>query len=229
MAFRRHMSLAGLALLCVLCLASSARGDLSALGITGEVAPFPSDMKRVLGWEFTTGSDALTVTALGVYDSGRNGLVTAHDVAIYRFSDKTSIVSATVPSGTGSTLLGFFRYVDVTPVVLDANTRHVIAASWTGSVRVNGDPFVWAPDASRVTGFTVNPSLTLGSFGRYEDMTDVLEFPDKVTNDPNAAAYLGPNFRFGDPVPEASTLVSLALCLAAGGPAVMMRLRRPRR
>jgi hypothetical protein len=60
------------------------------------------------GWTFTL-TGTLTVTDLGWFDFGGNGLAASHDVGIWA-SDGTLLVSATVPSGTTGGLIGAFRY-----------------------------------------------------------------------------------------------------------------------
>ena len=58
------------------------------------------------GWSFTL-SSTITVTDLGYFDFGGNGLNDAHDVGIWT-STGTLMVSATVPAGTAGTLVGRF-------------------------------------------------------------------------------------------------------------------------
>ena len=53
-----------------------------------------------LGWQFKVNT-AIDVTALGVFDSGQDGLVESHDVGIWD-STGNLLVSATVQSGPGS-------------------------------------------------------------------------------------------------------------------------------
>src|SRR6266850_1927080 len=73
------------------------------------------------GTEFTVGSQPLSVAQLGAYDAGANGLVESHDVGLWD-SANTLLGSVTVPSGTGATLAGTYRYTALaTPVILLAN------------------------------------------------------------------------------------------------------------
>src|SRR5215831_16763268 len=57
---------------------------------------------NVEGWEFQTTS-AITVSALGVYDSQSNGLDFAIPVGLYD-SSCTLLASATIPAGTDAVL-----------------------------------------------------------------------------------------------------------------------------
>jgi hypothetical protein len=196
---------------------SPVRADL-ALSLTGVTGGFVDGVPRVIGWEFTTGSQALSVSQLGVFDFSQDGLLTTHDVAIYNASTHASVVSATVPAGISAPLSGFFREANVAPTVLAPDTGYVIAASWVQ----NADPFVWSPGipspSAAAVNLSVSPSVTLGLTGtglpasaRYEDTTSSLQFPTKriadfFPGDPRAV-FIGPNFTFSPvAVPEPSSL-----------------------
>src|SRR5262249_58403989 len=60
------------------------------------------------GWSFTT-ADSLTVTALGWWDFGNDGLAASHQVGIWNTSG-TLLMSATVASGTTDPLASGFRF-----------------------------------------------------------------------------------------------------------------------
>jgi hypothetical protein len=79
-----------------------------------------------VGATFTVGSQAVTVTALGVYDSNQDGLVASHSVGIW--SSGSLIANAVVPAGTGATLQGSYRYVGITTLTLSPNTTYTIGA-----------------------------------------------------------------------------------------------------
>jgi hypothetical protein len=133
-----------------------------------------------LGFEFTTNT-AVTVTALGFFDGGQDGLAESHDVGIFDGVGNL-LVSGTVTNG--SALDGWFRYVWVTPTVLPAGAMYRIAAA-TGS-----ENYTWDP-----TDFTVNPSITyIGD--RYVAST-TLAFPTEGPSE--AAGYFGPNFKLTVP------------------------------
>src|SRR5262249_10208107 len=96
---------------------------------------------EVFGWEFTTNS-AITVTQLGWYDDGFNGLATDHQVGIFDARTMQLLVSITIgPSNQGPLEgptvhqpFGFpdsggFRYVSVTPTALAAGGDYVIAGT----------------------------------------------------------------------------------------------------
>jgi len=84
-----------------------------------------SGTDQLYGWFFDL-SDTISVDALGVGDVDNDGLAIAHDVGIYRVSDQTLLVSATVGAGTSGTLLDGFRYVDITPFTLGAGSYVIV-------------------------------------------------------------------------------------------------------
>jgi hypothetical protein len=217
-----------------------ARADV-ALNFNAVTGGFSDGVPRVIGWEFTVGSQAISVNQLGVFDFGQEPLLTSHDVAIYNYQTELPVVTATVPSGTSAALSGLFRYVSVSPTILPANTSYVIAASWIQ----NGDPFVWSPSigtpSADIIGLSVDPAITLGiastglpASGRFLDTTSTLQFPtkrlaDAFPGDPRVV-LVGPNFTFSavSAVPEPSSLVMSSLILAlVGGTAIVKRRRRP--
>lgn len=113
-----------------------------------------------IGWSFSTQSD-IRVTALGIFDdyffSGQDsnwlGLKESHQVGIWDSSGNL-IVSATIPLGTNTTVIGAFRYVPITQTILPANNTFRIGAFYGGPQ----DSYVRYIQG---TGFTVNPSIQL--------------------------------------------------------------------
>ena len=93
------------------------------------VTPGPEAVEahRTLGFEFSA-DNAQSITALGAYDSGRDGLAGAATVGVWDLFGNL-LASATVPSGTGGTLDGDFRFVAITPLAL-AVGQHYVVGSW---------------------------------------------------------------------------------------------------
>jgi PEP-CTERM motif len=210
-----------------------------ALNFSSVTGGFSDGVPRVIGWEFTVGSQAISVATLGVFDFGTNGLIAAHVVAIYDNQTEVAVVTASVPSGTLATLSGLFRYVPVSPTILSANTSYIIAASWVP----NADPFVWSPSigspSADIVGLTVDPDIILGiassgkpASGRFEDTTSILQFPTKRIADASPGdprtVFVGPNFDSTiSSVPEPSSIAILGSgVLGLLAHAAMCRLRR---
>jgi hypothetical protein len=145
-----------------------------------------------LGFKFQANAN-VSVTALGFYDDGMNGLTESHDVGIY--DDMGNLLASTTVTNADP-LTGWFRYADIAPLALTAGDTYYIAAV-TGT-----ENYTWDP-----VGFTVDPAITfLGD--RYVS-SSVLAFPsfgpDGVTG------YFGPNMLLDVPaaVPAPAGLVLL--------------------
>ncbi len=110
------------------------------------------------GWSFTV-SAPIVVEQLGFWDSSQDGLATSHGVGLWR-GDGTLLTSATVPAGTGGTLVGTFRWVPVAEVELSPGTTYVVGAYWsTGDpdmILGAGENVVFDSRVSRVEGRGIN-------------------------------------------------------------------------
>ncbi|MEM7082503.1 MAG: VPLPA-CTERM sorting domain-containing protein [Pseudomonadota bacterium] len=150
----------------------------------------------VLGYEFVAATD-LTVTAIGILDAGSNGLSSPHTLAIWDDLGNV-VIQLLVPAGGGELDNGF-RYLDINPLVLTADTKFVIGAYYFGG---NGDSVAVATSAS---DYVLDPALTILG-GRA--LTGSLGFPGEDTDE----IYFGPNFRFtAVPLPGAAWLLISAL------------------
>ena len=83
-------------------------------------------IRQRAGWFFDIGGSGVNVTALGVGDYDNDGLGFSHDVGIFRVSDQALLASATVPAGTGTTLLSAFRYATLSSAINLAPGSYVI-------------------------------------------------------------------------------------------------------
>ena len=157
-----------------------------------------------LGWEFNVLSP-ITVTMLGFYDDGKNGLSESHAVGIYDSLGSLLVSGTVVPADA---LTSWWRFTSVTPTLLPVGSDYRIAAV-TGS-----ENYTWDP-----VGFVVNPNITyVGS--RYTS-SGTLVYPSE--SEP-VTGYFGPNFQFeGGVIPEPSTFVLLGAGLIALGMAARRR------
>jgi hypothetical protein len=170
----------------------------------------------VFGWEFTTNA-AITVTQLGWYDHGFDGLATNHQLGIFDASTMKLLVSTTIgPANQGPieeptvhVSFGFpdsgaFRYLGVTPTALAADGDYVIA----GTDPIGGqDTTAFYFPTSGINSLTTDPAITFVQ-GRLQLFSgSALVFPTQLP--PVPVGYFGAAFQFqgGPAVPEPSSLV----------------------
>lgn len=170
----------------------------------------------VVGYRFRANDD-LFVTALGAYDFGQDGLQGGAAVGLYTLGGNL-LASANVPGGTaGSFLDGYFRYVGIAQVQLDAGLEYVLAS-------YSQDPFGFFNQNYGGVVLTTDPGITLLR-NRDEPLVFALEFPDREPSNVHLGSF-GPNMQISaaSEVPEPG---SLALVLAAVGAWALRARRRP--
>jgi len=154
------------------------------------------------GWQFILVS-TVTVTDLGYFDAGNDGLFDTHPVGIFN-STGSLLVSATVPAGTTGTLLDGFRFTAVPAAVLGPGSYTIGAYANSSSL----DDFLSGTSLS-----TPVSGLTLGTAVQSDFGSSSLTFPTQ--NDSFAAeGFFGPNFITSD-VPEPDGWSMLALGMLA--------------
>jgi len=144
----RRRSLAILASTVAICAVTAAHAQSAGYTIDRTSGTYgESSGDYTLGNQFTVGPQSVTVNALGYYDGTHAGLNASHDLAILDASG--NIVSgsvATVPDGSGSPLIGDFRYVNLAaPVTLLAGQTYTVAGS------SNGDAYGYTFGGSAIT------------------------------------------------------------------------------
>jgi hypothetical protein len=137
------------------------------------------------GTEFTPNTD-IRITALGYYDdtyASPDGLSVSHQVGIYNVATHALVTSTTIPAGTAAAKTNLFRFVNISPVVLQACTTYVVVGV------IDGDPTrLGTPGTSTMT---VDAGLTIG---QWRTDSSPLNFPDFVIN--ASTRSFGPNFAF---------------------------------
>jgi hypothetical protein len=83
-----------------------------------------ANQNQSVGWQFDV-LTALTVTSLGWFDEGQDGLTVAHEVGIWD-SAGSLLTSVTVPAGTVAPLDGQYRMVTITPLLLAVGGGYII-------------------------------------------------------------------------------------------------------
>ncbi|MCA9734354.1 MAG: T9SS type A sorting domain-containing protein [Deferribacteres bacterium] len=147
------------------------------------------------GWSFTVGAGDVVVSALGIYDSGEDGLFTSHEVGIWT-SAGVLVASISIPSGTSATLISGCRYVNITPVTLQAGQTYVIGAYYPPIYATDphqGDQIIISNTNTNEIFFST--PITWGN-ARQSSLFDYgvspLTFPDIVNNGYDGC--IGPNF-----------------------------------
>lgn len=203
----------------------TAHADAPAFISAGEASVAPPVFTGTFGWSFIhIGPNSLiSITRLGVFDSGGDGLVNFHPVGLWG-NDGTLLASIIVPQGTAAPLVGGFRYVDITPVILPLNGIAIVGAQYSAGDADNVDRPSLAGFAPDITFFNL-PFQSAGRFG----VGPNLQFPDMVSTIPcgqlcPGPAFLEASFRF-DVVPEPS----LWLLAFPGALCVFSRFRSRRR
>jgi hypothetical protein len=170
---------------------------------------------QLYGWFFDL-SAPIDITALGVGDSGGAALAVSHDVGIFAVSDQTLLLSATVPAGSGATLLDGFRYVSATPAILPAGDYVIVMTM---------------PDDNADLQSVGNASETTSAPVTYVDSAfdsgSSLAFP----TEPGlfAIGLFGPNFTYTTTaaIPETSTWAMMLLGFGGLSFAGYWSTRRP--
>jgi hypothetical protein len=184
----------------VLSFSSLAKADTVALtSVTGgNLATSGSD--QLYGWIFTVNAP-ITVTSLGVFDNGSDGLAIPHDVGIFNETTEALLGSSTVPAGTGGTLIDGFRYESISPFSLIQGDSYVIVMTMPQG---NTDfQTIVATSETTVSQITYVNS----AFGN----SSTLAFPPTSENGAFAPGIFGPNFTFASTAvtPEPSSIVLL--------------------
>jgi len=184
-------------------LSGAARAD-TALTFVGGGTPGGDQFifRDTRGWAFTT-DNTITVTSLGWWDLGDDGLRFSHQVGIWNNAG-VLLLSATVASGTTDPLIDHFRFTSTLtgdPTLAPGNyvigglTWDELVAARLISVCCDGgsDSIATAPGISFIQGRTNN---TEGVFGYPSDWAR-----DFFRDDFDPGIF-GPSFQFDNATPE---------------------------
>lgn len=92
-----------------------------------------------MGFNFTVGSQPISVSALGYY-APYLPAGTSHQVAIFNDANKTLVGTVSTITSTGTTTSGTWIYNSVTPFTLSANTTYdAMASNVSGTATTTGN------------------------------------------------------------------------------------------
>ncbi len=190
---------------------TTSHAQLLALDFPANSADAGDNGDWTLGYSFRV-LTPITVTGLAYWDSASDGLVNTHSVGLWT-TGGSLLSSASLPAGTSASLIGEWRYTNVTPITLGLGD-YVVAGSHT----TGGDVYSYDPPSH-----TIAPEILFLANSYIEGIG--LNFP---TDSDSSIGYFGGNFLYrtgGGAVPEPSTYGLLA-AFALVGLVAARRLRR---
>lgn len=177
----------------------------------------PANQTQTSGDDFNVNSP-ITISSLGVFDSGADGLLGTLVARIYDRNTQQSLASISF-SGMDGTLVGGFRFLNLaTPLTLSAGFQGVISAAYLGNpLEAQGN--VREAGSHPWTADTGGGLISFVGEGRHSLMGTGDVFPNYVDPSPSAINFCTASFSYtAVPEPTAlalSGLVSLAALVVA--------------
>ena len=179
-----------------------------------------------LGMDFNVNAP-ISVTALGVFDSGGRPLLNSLTAILYNRATQTAVAQFTFPVGTSMTLINGDLFQNLnTPLILPAGFQGSIVAQGFGTGQPNGNSTLIPP----FTGPTTNNGGGLISFvgtSRYGATGTYPTTPDAVVNQYGAGTFMF-NAAATSAVPEPATfgMLGAAFSLLAGSSWIRRRRKQ---
>ncbi len=185
-------------ILCCVCTVWSSLAQAAVIDLSDVIFEYDGS-PWTLGWKFSVAAPT-AVGALGVYDSGKDGLAGPAQVALWLASGGAPLVQTTVAAGTDAALDGYFRFVPVASTALVPGIEYIVGAHLDG-------------DATSLFGGngSVDPRVSVIDV-RYSAVGSGFAFPDQTDPGTDGSAYLGGNIQLtAVPLPAAAWLFGSAL------------------
>ncbi len=196
--------------LCVgLFLATAALGSAQVIAYKFPAISGNQTYGGALGMDFNV-NQAIYVTALGVFDSGQNGIQNNIDCYIYNRVTQQAVASRFFSPSSQGLGDGTTNFLDLSaPLLLPAGFQGTIVAQGYGVLEKNGNSF------SSVSSYAtqLNDGGGLITFTGQSRFGNFGAFPTNL--DMNVAQYGAGNFKYMavNPVPEPATLAVLGLAV----------------
>ncbi|MEM8944197.1 MAG: DUF4082 domain-containing protein [Planctomycetota bacterium] len=191
---RRSFQFGVLALSLIILSSRSMAGEPALTFTGGIVSDITND--TVVGWRFTADA-AVTVDALGMYDTDGDGFRTATEVGLW---DINGALLATASVTSADPIDAGFRFSPIAPLRLTAGQDYVVAG--TLNADTDGDNYVYNVQATTVSGITFVDSRAID--------TSTLQFPTSFLG--NRQGWFGGNISV---VPEPNTFALAGVSVLA--------------
>lgn len=116
---------------------AASAAPINALEILGDTITGNQAFTGPFGQDFRV-NEAITISALGAFDSNADGFFSTITVSLYDFADTTSALATAVFSGLAGSLEGQYRYQSITELSLAPGNYSVVAVGYS-SVEHNGN------------------------------------------------------------------------------------------
>ncbi|MEQ1681267.1 MAG: DUF4082 domain-containing protein [Nitrospira sp.] len=180
-------------ILLFVCTVWSSMAQAAAIDLTEIIFEYDGST-WTLGWKFSVTAPT-SVEALGVYDSGQDGLAGPAQVGLWLASGGAPLVQTTIAAGTEAALDGYFRFAPVSSTALTPGIEYIVGAHLDS-------------DATSLFGGNgiVDPRVSVID-ARYSTLGSGFGFPDQTDPGTDGAAFLGGNFQLtAVPLPAAAWL-----------------------
>ncbi len=182
-----------------------------------------NDYTGSVGFEFRTGSQPLTLTGLGFYDKDTDGLLSSHQVGLWRANVQAPVATATVPAGAAGQLVGQYRYQALsTPITLLPDTVYWLSAETFAGGDVWQDRGANPAFTVPFDGYVFGDGVDTEAWAIYRPSTFGIP-TNRDGSAPYSDIFSAPNLMIAD-VPEPVTLTLVLFGL--GGMGGYVRRRR---